>query len=520
MWPIWFFMLCVCSMHIVHHETHGAYQMQESVRPDSSWLIVIQRRHVVMDEIQNTQFLAHLKEHLLKDACVLQISKTSERTIILRIHCPLLVLDSETEVETIKMSPTLRHTEPYLDALFGLQNVIVERNSILSHPAQWHVGYESTSFHSHPTQWHGRYEHVETIMKGESDHLLGYRVNPKLEQELLYQGNAVEINAPWHLDRIDMRFGFLNGQYIYLNEAPDVDVYTLDTGILTTHVEFEGRAVFLHNAVPDGITTDCNGHGTHVAGIAVGKTYGVAKKARLFAVRVLNCSGDGFIDDIVEGADVIIANAETQKPRRAVINLSLGGDQSGVIDAMVRQLRANNMVVILAAGNANSDACRFSPSDLGANNFVLTVGASNRNDQRPSYSNFGSCVSISAGGDQVTSAWPTSNTATNTISGTSMSAPAVSGVAALVLQQNADLSVDTANAMIVAWATPNIIAGTTQAGGGRNLLYSLIDASVPLDQLTQVPTSNNANGANSNKANSVNILLCITLTILFLFCVL
>ncbi|RPJ19719.1 MAG: S8 family peptidase [Planctomycetaceae bacterium] len=429
---------------------------------------------------------------------MLHRSKTSSRTIILRIHCPLVTL---SDAQAQEVSPILLNTERYLDELFGIENVVVERNAVISQPSQWY----------------GRYENIETIMRGDHTKLMGYRLAQPKEEEG-YEIQAVQANAGWNLDRIDMRFGLLDGQYTYVRDGAGVDIYVMDTGVLATHVDFEGRATFLHNAIPDRINRDCNGHGTHVAGIAASRTYGVAKKASIFGVRVLNCSGDGTVDDILEGADVIIERASTQgQGRRAVINLSLGGDRSSVIDNMIMALREHNIVVVLAAGNAHSDACQYSPSRLGANKFVLTVAASNRFDQRPSFSNYGRCVSLSAGGVDIASTWIGSNTAAATVSGTSMSAPAVTGVAALVLQQRPDLSVSQVNAIITAWATPHVISSTTAEGGGHSMLYSLIDANVPVDSITPPPTMrNSASGGDSANANG--LVFCIISTLVYLLC--
>ena len=498
------------GMRVIEHDTHSAMKSESLIQPESTWLIVIHNKlnsgaiSLASDDAMDL-FLDHIKDYLRMDACMLHRSKTSPRTIILRIHCPMIIMPDENDEDQFVLSPMLINTEGYLATLFGRDNVIVERNAVISKPQQWY----------------GSYDHVQTVMRGEHTSLNSYRVLEAAHEQQLYDTGSVQHNAGWNLDRIGMRFGLLNGDYLYTNDGSDVDVYILDTGILATHVEFEGRATFLHSAIMDNINTDCNGHGTHVAGIIGAKTYGVAKKARLYGVRVLNCSGDGTVDDILEGADVILERAANQAPRRAVINLSLGGDKSSVIDAMTKALKDQGLVVVVAAGNSGSDACHFSPSNVGLNNVILTVGASNINDHRPSWSNYGQCVSISAPGAQIKSTWYTGNTATMVLDGTSMAGPAVSGVAALVLQQDPTLSVDQTNAIIVRWATTDVITGTTQVGGASSCLYSLIDASLALQEVTMPPNHNTVphNSANSDTyGGGMGLLLCFSVTLLWLLC--
>ncbi|WAL93587.1 S8 family peptidase [Streptomyces sp. Je 1-369] len=236
-------------------------------------------------------------------------------------------------------------------------------------------------------------------------------------------------NAPWGLDRIDQRRLPLSTTYTYRTTAPGVSIYIIDTGLRTTHAEFGGRASVGTDTVGDGRNgDDCNGHGTHVGGIAAGKTYGVAKQARPVAVRVLDCQGSGTTSGVVAGIDWVTAKAA--KP--AVANMSLGGAASDVLDSAVRRSIRSGVTYTVAAGSSGQagGACNTSPSRVPE---TISVGASDRGDRRASSSNHGSCVSLFAPGVQIPSAWKDSDTATATLSGTSMATGHAAGAAALHL---------------------------------------------------------------------------------------
>ncbi|MEU5683518.1 serine protease [Streptomyces venezuelae] len=236
-------------------------------------------------------------------------------------------------------------------------------------------------------------------------------------------------NAPWGLDRIDQRRLPLSTTYTYRTTAPGVSIYIIDTGLRTTHAEFGGRASVGTDTVGDGRNgDDCNGHGTHVGGIAAGKTYGVAKQARPVAVRVLDCQGSGTTSGVVAGIDWVTAKAA--KP--AVANMSLGGAASDVLDSAVRRSIRSGVTYTVAAGSSGQagGACNTSPSRVPE---TISVGASDRGDRRASSSNYGSCVSLFAPGVQIPSAWKDSDTATATLSGTSMATGHAAGAAALHL---------------------------------------------------------------------------------------
>lgn len=241
--------------------------------------------------------------------------------------------------------------------------------------------------------------------------------------------STIQPGATWGLDRIDQVSLPLNGTYTYTDSGVGVTAYVIDTGIRASHGEFGGRASVGTDTVGDGRNgNDCNGHGTHVAGSIGGSTYGVAKSVNIVAVRVLNCSGSGTWSGVIAGIDWVTANHTNGK---AVANMSLGGSGNSAVDQAVRNSIADGVFYAIAAGNSTADACRYSPARVSE---AATVGATTSNDSLASYSNYGPCVDINAPGSSITSAWIGSDTATNTISGTSMATPHVAGAAALYLE--------------------------------------------------------------------------------------
>jgi subtilisin family serine protease len=273
-----------------------------------------------------------------------------------------------------------------------------------------------------------------------------------------------QTGATWGLDRIDQRNRPLNSSYTYPATAGSgVTAYIIDTGIRFTHSDFGGRATSGYDAVDGGSADDCNGHGTHVAGTVGGARYGVAKRVSLVGVRVLNCSGSGTNAGVIAGVNWVTQNAR----RPAVANMSLGGGASTALDNAVANSIASGVTYALAAGNSRANACNSSPARVAP---AITVGATTSSDARASYSNYGTCLDIFAPGSSITSAWYTSTTATNTISGTSMASPHVAGAAALVLGASPSSTPAQVRDTLVGNATPNVV---TSAGTGspNRLLY-------------------------------------------------
>ncbi|MFJ7268018.1 S8 family peptidase [Streptomyces sp. NPDC099050] len=240
----------------------------------------------------------------------------------------------------------------------------------------------------------------------------------------------VQVPAPWSLDRLDQSELPLDGSYTYPAKAGGITAYIVDTGINTLHQEFGGRARWGANAVFMEGATDCNGHGTHVAGTVGGAAYGVAKGVSLVAVKVADCRGDARLSAITRGIDWMVKDALKSPATPAVANMSLGGGYSFALNRAVTRAIASGITFAVAAGNSAENACTGSPAGVPQ---ALTVGATDALDRRASFSNHGACVDLSAPGVAVTSAWKGSATATARASGTSMAAPHVAGAAALVL---------------------------------------------------------------------------------------
>ena len=281
-----------------------------------------------------------------------------------------------------------------------------------------------------------------------------------VEQDQVVTLDATQTPVPsWGLDRVDQTALPLSGGYTYEKTGAGVVAYIIDTGVRATHQDFGGRATNAFDAVGDGTTVDCNGHGTHVAGTVGGNTYGVAKGVTIRAIRVFSCSGSSATSTIVSGVDWAVGNHQAGEP--AVANLSLGGGASQAMDDAVTRLINDGVFTAVAAGNGNifgiaQDACNYSPARVAA---ATTVAATTSTDAKASYSNFGRCVDLYAPGSGITSAWWDGDAAKNTISGTSMAAPHVAGVGALYLQGTPSASPATVGSWITNNATSGVVSG-------------------------------------------------------------
>ena len=294
---------------------------------------------------------------------------------------------------------------------------------------------------------------------------------------------AVKLPAKsWGLDRIDQRSRTYDNSYSYATTGAGVNAYVVDTGVLSTHTDLLGRVQTGFDATESNSTEDCNGHGTHVAGTIAGTTYGVAPAATVVPVRVLKCDGSGTLSGVIAGIDWAIADHAKTPNVRAVMNLSLGGGSSLSLNEAVTRATQAGITVIAAAGNSTgADACDYSPAGADRNeptkpHVVITVGATTSTDTRASYSNIGQCVDLFAPGSAITSAWYTSTTATQTISGTSMAAPHVAGVAARVLSSNPTFTPAQVAAVIKTNATANVVVDAQSPS--NLLLFADPDATV------------------------------------------
>ncbi|MBT2481292.1 S8 family peptidase [Streptomyces sp. ISL-94] len=269
----------------------------------------------------------------------------------------------------------------------------------------------------------------------------------------------------WGLDRIDQRPLPLDNSYTYPDKAGEgVTAYIIDTGVRITHTDFGGRASYGYDAIDnDNTAQDGHGHGTHVAGTVAGGSYGVAKKAKIVGVRVLDNNGSGTTAQVVAGIDWVTQHAV--KP--AVANMSLGGGADSALDTAVRNSIASGITFGVAAGNESTDASTKSPARVAE---AITVGATTNSDAKASYSNYGTILDIFAPGSSITSSWGTGDTATNTISGTSMATPHVVGAAALYLSQNPTSTPAQVRDGLVNAATPNVVT-SPGSGSPNRLLY-------------------------------------------------
>ncbi|WP_299002192.1 S8 family peptidase [uncultured Shewanella sp.] len=319
------------------------------------------------------------------------------------------------------------------------------------------------------------------LVKANAEQIAAMQSNPDIkyiEQDQILSIDPIvntlgdQSNPTWGIDRVDQRDLGLSNSYHYDYDGTGVTAYVIDTGVLNTHNEFGNRASSGYDFVDnDNDATDCNGHGTHVAGTIGGSTYGVAKNVDIVGVRVLSCSGSGTTSGVVSGIDWVKNNASGP----SVANMSLGGGASTTLDNAVNEAVAAGISFVVAAGNDDSDACNYSPARAAD---AITVGSTTSSDARSSFSNYGSCLDIYAPGSSIKSAWYSSNSATNTISGTSMAAPHVAGVVALYLDEDPSLSTSAMTNLLSSRSSKNKISDAISSSPNE-LVYSLSGGDTP-----------------------------------------
>jgi len=292
---------------------------------------------------------------------------------------------------------------------------------------------------------------------------------------------ATQTSPPgWGLDRIDQRDLPLNQSYVYTQTGRGVTVYVLDSGINASHSDFGGRVRNGFNFSATLPAGDCNGHGTHVAGIVGGSVHGVAKEVSLVSLRVLDCQNRGFVSDMLKGIEWAIS--DHQSSQAAVMNISIYTDSpSPSFDAAINAAIADGITVCVLAGNGTAndstatDACTISPARVSN---AITVSATNIFDGRASFANFGPCVELFAPGEQIESDWYSSDTATAIDSGTSMATPHVSGAAALYLQNHPTAAPATVASALIAAASLNKVQDAGLSSPNRLLFTN--DPEAPL----------------------------------------
>jgi subtilisin family serine protease len=329
--------------------------------------------------------------------------------------------------------------------------------------------YGVTARHTYTTALHG---FSATMTAEQAGSLLRDPAVAYVQRSIAHHLTDTQAGPPsWGLDRVDQRALPLDSAYTYPSDAATVHAYVIDTGVRTTHADFGGRAESGFDAIDGGPADDCHGHGTHVAGTIAGTAHGVAKAARIVAVRVLDCAGGGTTETVLAGVDWLAANA--RKP--AVANMSLGGGPDPALDDGVRRAIAGGITFALSAGNGSGGeprpACNQSPARVGE---ALTVSATDREDSRARWANTGGCVDLFAPGVGIVSAWGASDDATRSLSGTSMAAPHVTGAAALYLAKHSAATPPEVAAAVIAAATPGAVQDPLD--GSPNLLLYIGDA--------------------------------------------
>lgn len=277
-----------------------------------------------------------------------------------------------------------------------------------------------------------------------------------VKTETLFTTMDTQSGVTWGLDRID---GTKDGSYTYLSSGSGVRIYIVDTGVDASHPDFGGRVLDGFDAFNENLDqTDCNGHGTHVAGIAAGSYFGVAKSATIIPVRVMNCSGLGNTTTLTAGIDWILSNNPAGAP--AVVNMSLGGPRDILVNSAVSKLTAAGIVVTVAAGNSNADACAYSPASADG---VISVGATTNTDSKSPFSNWGKCVDVFAPGSRISSNSPFNYQISTQKSGTSQAAPFVAGAIATYISNGRPSSPDTVARDILDYSEKDIVVDGASA---------------------------------------------------------
>ncbi|MFD4569296.1 S8 family peptidase [Streptomyces sp. NPDC058467] len=310
--------------------------------------------------------------------------------------------------------------------------------------------------------------YTATLSAAEARRLAADPAVASVEQnQTVHLTDTTQSSAPWGLDRIDQAALPLSGTYTYPDTAGSgVTAYVIDTGVRITHTQISGRASYGYDAV-DGDTTasDGNGHGTHVATTIAGSTYGVAKKAKVVAVRVLDNNGSGTTAGVIAGIDWVTANHTTP----SVANMSLGGSASTSLDTAVANSIASGVTYAVAAGNSSANASSYSPARVST---AITVGATTSTEAKASYSNYGSTLDIFAPGSSILAGYNTSDTATATLSGTSMATPHVAGAAAVYLAGHTSATPAQVTTALVNGATSGVV--TSAGTGSPNKLLKIV----------------------------------------------
>jgi subtilisin family serine protease len=349
------------------------------------------------------------------------------------------------------------------DAVPGSYIVVLKDTARSLSAASLTGRYGGTASHVYTSALHG---YAATMSERQARRVAADPAVAYVQQDQWVHALDVQDDPPsWGLDRVDQRFLPYDQTYTFSTNAAGVNAYIIDTGIRATHREFGGRVRMGRDTIDnDDDSTDCMGHGTHVAGTVGGSSFGVAKGVTLWAVRVLNCQGSGTDAQVIAGVDWVTANAV----RPAVANMSLGGGVAPALDEAVRRSIASGITYAIAAGNSGRDACDFSPARTPE---AITAGATTISDTRAGFSNTGTCLDIFAPGVGINSAWLDSDTATISLSGTSMASPHVAGTAALYLAQHPGATPQQIRDALVGVATPDRVVDP-RPGSPNLLLYT------------------------------------------------